>query len=295
MSNAVLKTYYRGDDEVEGEYELRRFKYSVDSDGVAVATWAKPDKLNPLTQETVWEMFVILEHAERDPAVRALVLTGEGRAFSSGASPVPDCEPCLEEAVMEGYKKRNKGTRAPVDIALKGLTMRFYEFPKFVISAVNGLAIGGGANIALLLADHVIVADCAQFRYPFTELGFTPEVSSALVLPQRIGMVRAKELLMLGRWFDAKEAHRLGLCNAVVEGPQVLPHALELAKSVAGMNQASVRLSKRIMHRPVLQILDDHMDAENKTFLEVFQSQETKASIKKFSQRHGGVASASKL
>lgn len=275
MAN-VVKTYYRDDREVEGEYTLRRFKYHVDSDGVAVATWAKPDKLNPITRPAVRELYLIFEHAERDPAVRVLVLTHEGRAFSSGMSFIDDKEPTVDVDVMDGYLKANKAW-GDDDAALKGLVMRSLRFPKFFISAVSGLAVGGAVNIALLLPDHVILGEGCKFRYPFTELGFSPEISSALVLPQRIGMVRAKELLMLGTWFDGQEAHRLGLCNAVVPDAEVLPHAMQVAKNVAGMSQATLRRSKSIIHRALLQVMDDHMDAENHVFTEAKQCPETMA------------------
>lgn len=272
----MIKTYYRGDEEVEGEYTLIRIKYSVDADGVAVATWAQPQKLNPLSDGAKWELQLIFEHAERDPAVRVLVLTNEGRAFTAGASFSADTEPTVDEDVMEGYVKRGKGHHRS-DPALKRLVMRCLNFPKYFITAVNGLAVGGGVNIGLLLADHVIVSENAKFRYPFSELGITPEISSALVLPQLIGMARAKELLLLGPWFDGREAHRLGLCNAVLPDSEVLPRAMQVAKTVAGMGLSHIRRCKALLHRAPLQVMSDHMDAENAAFAEAQQCPETKA------------------
>jgi len=285
--NAV-KTYYSGDTEAEGVYSLQRFKYAVDEEGVALATWCLPARLNPITRGTNWELFLILEHASRDPAVKAFVLTGEGRAFSAGMSPLPDDDPLPDEEVMQGYLKREKAFRGetnPSDGALKGIVLAFLRFPKFLICAVNGLAVGGGLNIALLLTDHAIVARSARFRYPFTELGLTAEIGSSFLLPERIGLARAKELLMLGDWFSAEDAYRLGLCNSVVDDAEVLPTAMALAKRVAGMNQTSLRLAKALIHRPVLERLEAQLDAENATIAEAIASPETKASMKAFAAR----------
>merc|ERR1719436_1952729 len=104
------------------------------------------------------------------------------------------------------------------DFVLKNQTMAFWDFPKPSICAVNGLAVGGAANIALAnFHDLVICSSNARFMYPFPKLGFTPELGSSFMLPHVVGMSKAKEMFFLSEWISASQAKELNLVNQVVE------------------------------------------------------------------------------
>merc|ERR1712232_1513393 len=114
------------------------------------------------------------------------------------------------------------------------LCLAFWDFPKISIAAVNGLAVGGGVNIAFCnFHDLVFCSDAAKFKFPFVSLGATPELSSSLLFPYLVGFARAKELLLVGDWFTADDAFRMGLANRVVPAEKLLPEALTLARKFA--------------------------------------------------------------
>ncbi|CAE8587656.1 unnamed protein product [Polarella glacialis] len=135
-----------------------------------------------------------------------------------------------------------------------------------LIMAVNGLAVGGGANIALAnFGDMVLCSKEARFMYPFAKLGFTPELGSSMVMPFLIGMAKAKELMMTGNWLSSEEALRLNLVNAVYEAEDLLPQAVAVAAKLAASHPECMRLMKQVMNRPLRQQLDAVLAEENET------------------------------
>ena len=139
--------------------------------------------------------------------VESLVGTGCGdRAFSSGAALKGDGEHFtvhIPPHVVDDYEKRKMvpqpSTIQPADMVMARQTIAFWDFPKPLVMAVNGLAVGGGANIALAnYADIVICSSTARFKYPFSTLGLTPELGSSSLIPFVVGMAKAKEMMMLG-------------------------------------------------------------------------------------------------
>ena len=222
------------------DYELRSFSWTLDEDtGVAVATFNSPKNLNSLTHNLRWELFVILEHAAREEDVRVLVWTGEGRAFCAGADLMGAKEVHLPKHLMKAMYARGAGPGQ--DLVLMKETLAFWDFPKPSIAAVNGLAVGGGANIALLWHDIVVCSTQAKFKYPFAKLGLTPELGSSKLMPLHIGLARTKEIMFMGGWFDAARAKDLGLCNQVVAPEDLMGATLEMAEKIADQNPEAIR------------------------------------------------------
>ena len=262
------------------KYNLVSIHYDFDPEsGVAVCTLNEPRRLNALTQNQMWEYFLILRHVERDSRVNIVVWTGRGRAFSSGAdlsgrAPPPN----LPEEVMDWFVENrifSPGHTDPdrPDMALKCLTLAFWDFTKISIVAVNGLAVGGAANIALAnYHDFVLASTQARFMYPFSKIGLTPELGSSYILPRIAGMANAKKVLMKGDWFSAKEAKEMGLVSEVLEPSMLVPRAMQLANELSKKNQAALRLGKRLINSHLRKDMDTVMDIENKTIDEAVQA-----------------------
>merc|ERR1712032_1725171 len=149
--------------------------------------------------------------------------------------------------------------------------------PKFTAVAVNGVAVGGGVTFPLMLCDYIIATPDVKFRMPFTDLGFSPEIASSNLLAE---------------WFSSSKALDWGLINQVVPAEQLKQDAKAIALQAAGLGQNAIRLSKHIMHKPILEVLDKQMDAENSTFMEAFSGTEAKD---RFSAKAKKVMTKSKL
>lgn len=289
-----IRSYYRGDREVDEECHLSSLHYDLDSKGVVTITMNRPDKLNSLSRNMIFEHYLVIEHCKREANVKALLWTGAGRAFSSGADFI-DQTIAHDDEICDGYEKFGKGymqtegSRAPNDMALKGLVLAMLSLEKPSICAVNGIAVGGTVNMALLLHDFVIASDEAKFKYPFTSLGLTPEVASSSILPALVGMPTAKKWIMLGDWFSAQEAKDAGLILSVEPAAEMLLKARSLAERLA-TNSATIGLQKRAMHRNCYYRISEAMDHENVVIGEAANSPEFfKAMMsfnKKFSKKH---------
>lgn len=284
-----IKIYYRGDKEVEENYTLKTIIFEVNKDGVAVASFNQPLKLNPLTTDFVLELFLIIEHVKRDDQIKVIIWTGKGRAFSAGAS--FGAKNKADKTLIEGYKKHGAGLMSEVgdDVVLKGLVMAMLRFPKISICAVNGMAVGGSANFALAgLHDLVYAAESAKFKYPFCSLGITPEVFSSYMIPRAMGLVVAKELFFTGRWFSSMEAKKYGLVNEVIPDDEFMKKVMAVATKLASSSQSSLRLTKRVINAHVLKPngANEIMDEENRTINEAMKSPDFKKAIAAFMRKH---------
>ena len=131
------------------------------------------------------------------------------------------------------------------------------------------MAVGGAANIALMnFGDLVVCSTTAKFMYPFAKLGFTPELGSSLVMPYIVGLVRTKQMMMLGEWFSAEKAQEWGLVNAVVEPEELMATALDLARRLAENHPENMRLMKASINAPLRRQLDAVLEAESASIQE---------------------------
>lgn len=173
----------------------------------AVIELRRPDALNAWNEELTRDLVAAIDEVRGDPEIRALGLTGAGRAFCSGADLKADDGvagsdglPDLGASLIEQYN--------PVILALR-------ELPKPVVALVNGPAVGVGVSLALT-ADLVVAADSAYFLLAFVNIGLAPDGGASAFLPSRIGLQRASEMAMLGERIPAAQAHAWGLVNRVV-------------------------------------------------------------------------------
>jgi enoyl-CoA hydratase/carnithine racemase len=266
--NGIIQVHYDGK---VIDYDLVSIHYRLDEQtGVAICTLNEPERLNALTTNQIWEYMLLLQHFEHDDNVKVVVWTGHGRAFSSGAdlsAKAPLCQ--LPEEAMEWFRTKSDPIFEPgypTDMGLKGLTLRFWDFSKISIVAVNGLAVGGAANLALAnFHDIVLASPEARFKYPFSDLGLTPELGSSYMMPMITGMAKAKNMMLLGDWFDAEQAKDMGLVLEVLEKENLVPRAIELATTLAAKQQIPLRLNKKLMNSHFRREMERVMDLENKT------------------------------
>ncbi len=199
------------------------FGFEVE-DGVGTITFDRPDKLNALTFEVYADLRDLLGEIEHRDDVRVLVLTGTGRGFCSGGDVDEIIAPLLEMDAR-GLLEFTRMTGAVVE--------RIRRLPIPVIAAVNGVAAGAGAVIALA-ADLRILAESASFSFLFTRVGLAgADMGSAYLLPRVVGLGRATELLLLGESVDAERAVAIGLATKVVADAALSGSAGDLARSLA--------------------------------------------------------------
>jgi len=194
------------------------------AEGVALLTLDRPAKHNALTPELLAALGAHLDDLARDPQVRAIVLTGAGRAFCAG----------LDLSALEAG-----ASFGPEDIA--ALT----RAPQPVIAAVNGVAVTGGLELALA-CDFRIAATTARFADTHARVGVVPGWGLTARLPQAVGEAWARRMSFTGDYVDAATAHRIGLVTEVVEPEELLPRAIELASAVATTEPTTLRAIRSI-------------------------------------------------
>lgn len=229
-------------------------------------TLARPEKKNALTRDMYAALADALTSAAGDDDVRAVVLAGEGGAFTGGND--------LADFLMDPPT----GTDSPVFAFLRAVS----TFPKPLVAAVEGAAVGIGTTV-LLHCDLVYVAPSARFRMPFVDLGLVPEAASSLLLPATVGAARASEWLLLGEAFGADDALAAGLVNEVVDDP--LARATERAEALAAKPPEAMRLSKALLRRPLAAAVQATMEEEGALFVERLASPEAQAAFAAFFSR----------
>jgi enoyl-CoA hydratase/carnithine racemase len=211
--------------------DLTRVTWGQDG-GAGIITLNRPERLNALDTRTIDEFNYLTEHAWNDPSVRALLFTGAGRGFCSGAD-VKDW----------GAGEDTSSYEDNWVLKMHRLMTRLYRMPKPVIAAVNGVAVGAGFDLALV-ADLRIASANARFGMAYVNVGFCPDAGGSYLLPRLIGPARAAELIFTGRIIDAPDANALGLLNAMVEPDDLMDSAMEWATRLADGPTIAIGLSK---------------------------------------------------
>jgi 2-(1,2-epoxy-1,2-dihydrophenyl)acetyl-CoA isomerase len=219
------------------------------SGGVATITLNRPAALNALTIPMKERLLAALDEAGRDPAVRAVVLTGSGRAFCAGQDLrerlAPD-PPSFDDELRLRYN--------PIVRAIRGL-------PQPVIAAVNGVAAGAGASLAFA-CDLRIAAEEASFVLAFGRIGLVPDTGATWTLPRLVGAARAAEIALLGEVVGAADAVRIGLVSRVVPASDLAAEAAAMAGRLAGLAPGATTATKRLLAGAFDRELDAALEAE---------------------------------
>ncbi|HEV8401567.1 MAG TPA: enoyl-CoA hydratase-related protein [Candidatus Limnocylindrales bacterium] len=223
-------------------------RYEV-ADAVATITLDRPAALNALTIPLKQELLAALRTVERDRAIRAVVLTGAGRAFCAG----------------QDLKERLEPDAAPLEIELRErynpiiAAMRRLDQP--IVGAINGVAAGAGASLAFA-CDLRIAAEGASFVLAFERIGLVPDSGATWFLPRLVGPAKAAELALLGEALSAADAERLGLVARVVPADALADEARSMALRLAGLAPRAVALTKRALQRSWSVDLDEALEDE---------------------------------
>jgi enoyl-CoA hydratase/carnithine racemase len=229
-------------------------------------TLARPNKKNALTAEMYAAMRRALEDADHDEATGAIVISGAGDDFCAGND-------------IADFLSSSSFADAPSLRFIR--TIARCQTP--IVAAVAGVAVGVGTTLCLH-CDLVYAAPTALFRMPFVDLGLVPEAGSSLLLPQRIGTVKATEFLMLGESFDAQQGVALGLVNAVLPASELVQHAIERAGQLAAKPRAALAATRRLIRGDRSQ-LAAQIEAEAVEFQKALNSPEARAAFAKFLAR----------
>lgn len=191
-----------------------------ENDGIAVLTMDRPKLLNALSQHSLKEMAHALDRVRDEGTARVLVLTGEGRAFCSGAD------------LTAGESHRPVDMGAGLEAGFNPVLERLRRLPVPLITAVNGLAAGGGCGYALA-GDIAIAARSAYFLQPFANIGLVPDVGATWLLPRLIGKARATAMMLLGDRIMAEQAHEWGMIYNVVDDEALTDAVMAMARRLA--------------------------------------------------------------
>ncbi|MHC5349681.1 enoyl-CoA hydratase [Metapseudomonas furukawaii] len=237
--------------------------------GLLTLRMNRPDKKNALTRAMYSRMAEVLDAAREDRDVRVVLITGSEACFTSGND------------IVDFLEEPPSGENSPVFQFMRAL----FDFPKPVVAAVSGPAVGIGTTL-LLHCDLVYVSTDARLKMPFVNLGLCPEFGSSLILPRLLGHARAAELLLLGEGFTGEQAAHWGIANAALEnGAVTLARAREAALRFLDLAPSALAVSKRLMQAPGREELRRVIAEEGELFCQRLRSPEAMEALSAFTQR----------
>ena len=229
-------------------YETIIFKVS---NGIAWLTLNRPERLNAVSELMLKELNLALDKVCADEKIRCLVLTGAGRAFCPGQD--------LNDRSISASERRDLGET--VGNGYNPFLRRFYNLCVPTIAAVNGVAAGAGANIALA-CDIVIAADNAKFIQIYSNIGLVPDAGGSFILPRLIGLAKAKELTLTARPVMADEAQKIGMIAHCVKSDDLIDFTTQLAEELAIKPTMGLAKIKVALHASHSNTLDQQLDLE---------------------------------
>jgi enoyl-CoA hydratase/carnithine racemase len=221
--------------------------YQVE-DGIALVTLNRPEKLNAFNTQMMKDLIAVFDETDRDDAVRAVIVTGAGRAFCAGA----DLSAGAQTFDYDARGGEDRAARMKDGVPRDGgglLTLRIFDSLKPVISACNGPAVGVGVTMQLAM-DIRLASDTARYGFVFARRGLNPEAASSWFLPHLVGVQTALEWCYTGRIFPASEAHERGLVRSVHAPDDLLPAAKAIAREIADNTApVSVAITRQLIWR----------------------------------------------
>ena len=236
---------------------------------IALVTLNRPDSLNALNQEVMSEVADVFARIDQDKEIAVSVLTGAGRAFAAGAD-IKEMQPqSFSDMYLNDY--------------FAGWD-RFAACRKPVIAAVNGFALGGGCELAMM-CDVIIASEKAKFGQPEIKLGVTPGMGGSIRLTKAIGKAKAMDLVLTGRMIDAAEADRIGLVARVLPQEGYLDEVMKVAEEMAAFSIASLMAAKEMVARSLELSTTEGVKFERRLFMGLFATQDQKEGMQAFVEK----------
>ena len=199
--------------------------------GVGIVTLNEPKKKNAMTAALLKDLHETMFMVEMDPEVKCIILKGAGGCFCAGGDLVGSSGGDVRDTM----------------VLIESTIAQLQQCDKPIIAMVEGFAIGGGCSYAVN-CDLIVATDTAKFAFNFMKLGLAPEMGSMAILPQMVGVHKAKELFLTGRRFSAQEAQEMGMVSFIYTADEILEKTIALAKEIADMPPASTRTMKRVVN-----------------------------------------------
>lgn len=242
--------------------------------GVATFTLNRPEALNALSPDLKEDFQTMVDFVDGNADIKALILTGEGRAFCAGGDVKG-----MTNRLADGPGASRQGI-----LEVHGWLQRLHNIDCAVIAAVDGLAFGGGFSLALV-ADFVFASPKAKFCSVFSRIGLMPDMALAYTLPRVVGAAMAKDLMFTGRSISAREAKELGIVHSIIEEGDVLTAAQDYAARIAIGPKTAVALSKRLVNKTFQSNYNDIADAEADGQTLLFNSDFAQEAVRRFVEK----------
>lgn len=237
---------------------------------IATLTLNRAEVFNSFNREMALLLQSELDACEKNPDVRAIVITGSGKAFCAGQ----DLKEVTSSDLNPGFKKILEEHYNPI-------ITRIRKIEKPIIAAVNGVAAGAGANIALA-CDIVVASENASFIQAFSKIGLVPDSGGTFFLPRLIGFQKASALMMLGDKISATEAERLGMIYQVLPVENFMDEVYNIASTLANMPTKALGMTKRLLNESMTNSLKDQLDIEGRLQIEAAQSEDYAEGVSAF-------------
>lgn len=229
---------------------------------IATLTLNRAEVFNSFNREMALLLQSELDACEKNPEVRAIVITGSGKAFCAGQ----DLKEVTSAELNPGFKKILEEHYNPI-------ISRIRKIEKPIIAAVNGVAAGAGANIALA-CDIVVASENASFIQAFSKIGLVPDSGGTFFLPRLVGFQKASALMMLGDKVSATEAEKLGMIYQAFPVENFMEEVNNIANTLANMPTKALGMTKRLLNESMTNSLNEQLDLEGKLQIEAAQSED---------------------
>ena len=239
---------------------------------VLILTLNRSDKFNSFNREMALQLIAELDKAEKDKSVRAIILTGTGKAF------------CAGQDLAEAIDPNGPGIKKIVDEHYNPIILRIRNIEKPIIAAVNGVAAGAGANIALA-CDIVFVGKSASFIQAFSKIGLIPDSGGTFTLPRLVGFNMASALMITGDKVTADEAIQYGMAYKLFDDASLLEQTLVNAHHVAAMPTKAIGLTKRLLNKSYSNNLAEQLNFEGTIQVDAANSYDYNEGVKAFLEK----------
>lgn len=239
---------------------------------VTILTLNRPDKFNSFNREMALQLHGALDEAENDKDCRCIILTGSGKAF------------CAGQDLSEAIDPNGPGIKRIVDEHYNPIILRIRKIEKPIVAAVNGVAAGAGANIALA-CDVVVATASASFIQAFSKIGLIPDSGGTFFLPRLVGWQRASALMMTGDKISGKEAMSMGMIYKAFDDETFAVDFMKLAVSLSEMPTKGIGLTKRLLNESAYNTYDKQLQFESFIQVEAASTYDYNEGVKAFLEK----------